>query len=397
MSFLYGCIIIIDNKISMCGGGARSLSMLTIILKTSITRNICLKGVKMKKKLRDFVVKFFSLSLAITMSIPTNVYALGLKDRDDEQMPTIIRQEEGKSEEGKPVPKMEYKASLNENKDALDIKIKASGKVSFNSLSLAINKNQAIKALKVREVKNLDDGEDVKYELGEMDEKAELKSLAIKTDSRTSLEYTIEAIIDKEKIDTKKVYSLDLSLDQGSTNLDLRRISYKFIEEEDENDPEVKNLILSQSKEGEDSQSNIAYTKNDDEDKDDTLTYTDYLISKDKGDEKSKEEKKNEVTYKLVIDKNQDPNNGEITLEYYKAGEKGFTLQKEFSTQIPYQEETKLDLPQGYLLKLTYTNRLDKKNTKIEKYSVNAREVKKSTLCQGRRKTSQRRRGPCPK
>ena len=381
MSFLYGCIIIIENEISMCvGGGARSLSMLTIILKTPITRNICLKGVKMKKKLRDFVVKFFSLSLAITMSIPTNVYALGLKDRDDEQMPTMIRQEEGKSEtdskEDELVPKIEYRASLNENKDALDIKIKASGKVSFNCLSLAINKNQAIKDFKVKEVKNLDDGEDVKYELGEMDEKAELKSLAIKTDSRTSLEYTIEAIIDKEKIDTKKVYSLDLSLDQGSTNLDLRRISYKFIEEEDENDPEVKNLILSQSKEGEDSQSNIAYTKNDDEDEDDRLTYTDYLISKDKGDEKSKEENKNEVTYKLAIDKNQDPNNGEITLEYYKAGEKGFALQKQFSTQIPYQEETKLDLPQGYLLKLTYTNRLDKKNTKIEKYSVNAREVK---------------------
>ncbi|WP_311516003.1 SpaA isopeptide-forming pilin-related protein [uncultured Anaerococcus sp.] len=333
----------------------------------------------MKRKLKDFVVKFISLSLAITMAVPTNVYALGLNDRD-EQMPTMIRQKEvkekDKGEENESVHKLDCEADLNEKGDRILAKIKVSGKNPADILSIAINHNQAIKDLHLKEVKNLQTGEDIAYEVEDAGENSDLKSLAIKAKQKGDLEYTIEAIIDKEKIDTKKVYSFDLSLDQGSTNLDLRRISYKFIEEEDENDPEVKNLILSQSKEGEDSQSNIAYTKNDDEDKDDTLTYTDYLISKDKGDEKSKEENKNEVTYKLAIDKNQDPNNGEITLEYYKAGEKGFTLQKEFSTQIPYQEETKLDLPQGYLLKLTYTNRLDKKNTKIEKYSVNAREVK---------------------
>ena len=333
----------------------------------------------MKRKLKDFVVKFISLSLAITMAVPTNVYALGLNDRD-EQMPTIIRQKEvkekDKGEGDESVHKLDCEADLNEKGDRILAKIKVSGKNPADILSIAINHNQAIKDLHLKEVKNLQTGEDIAYEVEDAGENSDLKSLAIKAKQKGDLEYTIEAIIDKEKIDTKKVYSFDLSLDQGSTNLDLRRISYKFIEEEDENDPEVKNLILSQSKEGEDSQSNIAYTKNDDEDKDDTLTYTDYLISKDKGDEKSKEENKNEVTYKLAIDKNQDPNNGEITLEYYKAGEKGFALQKEFSTQIPYQEETKLDLPQGYLLKLTYTNRLDKKNTKIEKYSVNAREVK---------------------
>lgn len=44
----------------------------------------------MKNKLREFMVKLFSLILAISMCIPTNVYALGIND-EDEQMPTMLR------------------------------------------------------------------------------------------------------------------------------------------------------------------------------------------------------------------------------------------------------------------------------------------------------------------
>ena len=42
-----------------------------------------MKGVVMKRRLRDFIVKLFSLVLAIIMCIPTNVYALGIDETEE--------------------------------------------------------------------------------------------------------------------------------------------------------------------------------------------------------------------------------------------------------------------------------------------------------------------------
>ncbi|EEI83070.1 hypothetical protein HMPREF0077_0856, partial [Anaerococcus tetradius ATCC 35098] len=44
----------------------------------------------MKRRIREFMVKLFSLTLAITMCIPTNVYAISMAKKP-KQMPTSIR------------------------------------------------------------------------------------------------------------------------------------------------------------------------------------------------------------------------------------------------------------------------------------------------------------------
>ncbi len=350
----------------------------------------------MKRRLKDFTVKLFSLILAITMCIPTNVYALA--DDSEEEMPTIMRLDEDSetdqtdetsdsedvptiSEEDRNNYDISYDAKLSDSFDSIIYTIKVEKKEESihdpekkMTLALATNKNQSLTDLHVDHVRDLEEG-DINYSVDK--EEGDLHTFAITTPTvKKGLEYTIKAPIAKDAIDTEKLYSLDMSVDIGDVNIDLRRISYKFMEEASEDNPEEVRLVLTKIKESDDAFQKIAYNKHDEEDKADTLVYTDYLISKDKQDEASINEKRNEVSYKLTLDENQDPTTAKIALDYFKANDKGFVLQKEFSTEIAYQEDLTLDVPAGYLLKLTYTNQTDKAKTKVENYSVNGRQVK---------------------
>ena len=337
----------------------------------------------MKRRLRDFIVKLFSLILAIIMCIPTNVYALGIDETEEEAYPTIMTEEDNTIdseadpiiEEEKSEPKLETEASLNDASDSIIYKVKLTGlsKEKEYRLSLGLNKNQDLKSLAVTEVKDLDTGDNIDFEEEKEEERKDLTSLSVKTIATQNLEYTIEAKIDKDKIDDKKFYSMDISVDNGEENIFLERTSHKFIEEESKEDPEVKELVLTKVKASEDDLKKISIKKNEEDDKD-YITYTDYIIAKEKSSDP--DDSNREITYNISIDENQDPSTGEISLEYYKAEDKGFILQKEFSNKIPYQEETKIDLPAGYLLKITYVNQVDSKNTKVKSYSVNNREVK---------------------
>ena len=341
-----------------------------------------MKEVIMNRRLRDFIVKLFSLVLAIIMCIPTNVYALGI-DETEEEYPTIMTEDDNTIdseenpiiEEEKAYPKLETEASLNEANDAIIYKVKLTGlsKENETCLSLGLNKNQDLKSLAIREVKDLDTGDSIDFEEEKDEDRKDLVSLSVNTIDTSNLEYTIEAKIDKDKIDDKKFYSMDISVDNGEENIFLQRTSHKFIEEESKEDPEVKELVLSKVKASADDLKKISIKKNEEDNKD-YITYSDYVISKEKSSDP--DDSNREITYNISIDKNQDPSTGELGLEYYKAEDKGFILQKELSTKIPYQEETKIDLPAGYLLKITYTNQVDPKNTKAKSYSVNNRELK---------------------
>ena len=371
----------------------------------------------MKRRLKDFTVKLFSLILAITMCIPTNVYALA--DDSEEEMPTIMRLDEdsepGQTEEtseSEDIPTISeedrnnydisYDAKLSDSFDSIIYTIKVEKKEESihdpektMTLALATNKNQSLTDLHIDEVRDLEEGE-VDYSV-DKEEEGDLHTFAITTPTvKKGVEYTIKAPIAKDAIDTEKLYSIDMSVDIGDVNIDLRRISYKFMEEASEDNPEEVRLVLTKIKEADDAFQKISYNKQDEEDKADTLVYTDYLISKDKQDEASISERRNEVSYKLILDENQDPSTAKIALDYFKANDKGFVLQKEFSTEIAYQEDLTLDVPAGYLLKLTYTNQADKTKTKVENYSVNNRQVKNPRFVKEEEKKEDEEEDPAP-
>ena len=359
----------------------------------------------MKGRLKEFALKLFALTLAITISIPSNVYAIGLSKNKNKQMPTSIRiadnseyedeyVEENEtnedtsenivlSETDRRAYKISHKASLNDDHDGIIYTIKVEKIKDTDhdperkmTLSLATNKNQSLRDINVKEVRDLsEDGANIDYR-EEKNDKDGLNSLAITSPSvEKSIEYVLEAPIDKKAIDSKKLYSVDMSLDIDGYNIDLQRISHKFVEFENEDDPDLKELRLTSVKEKEDDLRQIAYIKEDEDGKDDRIVYTDCILSKDKADEESKSLEKNKIEYKISLD-NIKKEDAEIKLDYYKAGEKGFEIQREFSTNIPYQEKVDLDVPAGYLLKLSLVGKIDKTNTKTQNYGVNGRTVK---------------------
>ena len=391
----------------------------------------------MNKRAREFIVKLFSLILAITMSIPTNVFASS-GTKKPKEMPTVIRLadsgggedtyiedttedtyiEEGEKvyseyiEETNPAETAEFieeapqeealtiaeedsrnyilsqKARLNDNHDGIiyDIKVAKKEKSYHDpnnklSLSLMLNQNQDLKDIKLTKV--VIDGKEEKRD-DKSNKQGDIQSLNLISPSfEKEITYTVEASIDKKAIDTNKLYSMDLSLDIGQFNLILQRISYKFVEYEKED--KTKELKLTHIKEAEDALSSISYKKDDgDVDK---VIYTDYIISKDKGDEESRANEKNKINYAINLEnlKNEDT---EISLDYYKADDKGFNIKKEFSANLPYQEKLDLDIPASYILKLTVTSKTDKKNTKIESHKINGREVKSPRFVKEEEKSS---------
>ena len=392
----------------------------------------------MNKRAREFIVKLFSLILAITMSIPTNVFASSGTKRPKE-MPTVIRLadsggggdtyiedttedtyiedgeefytedtvestpqetteviEEAPQEEAYTIAEedarnyiLSQKARLNDNHDGIiyDIKVAKKEKSYHDpaknlSLSLMLNPNQALKDIKLTKV--VIDGKEEKRD-DKSNKLDELQTLNLTTPTfENEITYTVEASIDKKAIDANKLYSMDLSLDIGQFNLDLQRISYKFVEYEKED--KTKELKLTHIKEAEDALRSISYKKDDgDVDK---VIYTDYIISKDKGDEESRVNEKNKIQYGLNLE-NLKKEDTEISLDYYKADDKGFNMEKEFSAKIPCQDKLDLDIPASYILKLTVTSKADKKNTKIESHKINGREVKSPRFVKEEEKSSE--------
>ena len=283
---------------------------------------------------------------------------------------------------------LSQKARLNDNHDGIiyDIKLAKKEKTYHNpnnklSLSLMLNPNQALKDIKLTKVAI--DGKEEKRE-DKSNKIDELHTLNLTTPTfENEITYTVEASIDKKAIDTNKLYSMDLSLDIGQFNLILQRISYKFVEYEKED--KTKELKLTHIKEAEDALRSISYKKDDgDVDK---VIYTDYIISKDKGDEESRANEKSKINYGINLE-NLKKEDTEISLDYYKADDKGFNIKKEFSANLPYQEKLDLDIPASYILKLTVTSKTDKKNTKIENHKINGREVKSPRFVKEEEKSS---------
>lgn len=166
----------------------------------------------MKGRLKEFALKLFALTLAITISIPSNVYAIGLSKNKNKQMPTSIRiadnseyedeyVEENEtnedtsenivlSETDRRAYKISHKASLNDDHDGIIYTIKVEKIKDTDhdperkmTLSLATNKNQSLRDINVKEVRDLsEDGANIDYR-EEKNDKDGLNSLAITSPS----------------------------------------------------------------------------------------------------------------------------------------------------------------------------------------------------------------------
>lgn len=359
----------------------------------------------MKRENKPFILRFISFTLALIFSLPVNIFAananintldvnasetISESEKETRESETIIQVDE---EESKPGDQDKDNYSLDEiveidgDNEKLIYKIKLSKNISNLedvdnrlNIALAINKNQDIKDINVKEVYQLVDGEktDINYEVKEEvdeDKKEDeetrddsLKTFSILTDGfNDCLEFIVEASIDKDDINKDNIYNLDLSINIEDTNLSRSNLAYALVENnKDKFELEKKEL------------SDYDFLKAEyiiDEDKDskfDSIIWTDFINGKEV--EEDKDDQK-DLSYKFDLDENQISKDSKIKIDYYKQSETGFVLDEKLSEEIDFEKEIKLNVPSLYIAKISLETKVSKENTSIEKYLLNDKEL----------------------
>lgn len=352
----------------------------------------------MKRENRPLILRLISFTLALIFSLPVNVFAANAsinemkvnatESIDDsgnklKESETIIQNND---EERKPADQDKDNYSLDEivgideNKEKLIYTIKLSKNISnledVNNrlnIALAINKNQDIKDINVKEVYQLVDGEkkDINYEVKEqkLDENkkedkatrdSSLKTFSILTDGfNDSLEFVVEASIDKDAINKDNIYNLDLSIDIEDSNILRSSLAYAFVKN-NKDKVEKKELSAYDFLKAD-------YIINENKDsKFDSIIWTDFIRGKEDQDN---------LIYNFNLDEKQITKDSKIKIDFYKKSETGFTLDKELSEEIDYEKEIKLDIPSLYIAKISLETKVSKENTSIEKYFLNDKEL----------------------
>lgn len=354
----------------------------------------------MKRENRPLILRLISFTLALIFSLPVNIFAANAsineikvnanESIDDsgnklKKSETIIQDND---KERKPGDQDKDNYSLSEivsidgNKEKLIYTIKLSKNISnledINNrlnIALAINKNQDIKDINVKEVYQLVDGEkkDINYEIKEqkLDEKNKedkenrdnsLKTFSILTDGfNDSLEFVVEAFIDKDAIDRDNIYNLDLSINIEDTNLSRSSLSYALVENKD-GKTELKKKELSDF-----DFLKAEYIINEDKNsKFDSIIWTDYITGNEDEDN---------LIYNFNLDEKQITKDSKIKIYFYKKSETGFILDEKLIEEIDFEKEIKLNIPSLYIAKISLETKVSKENISIEKYFLNDKEI----------------------
>ena len=354
----------------------------------------------MKRENRPLILRLISFTLAIIFSLPVNIFAANAsineikvnanESIDDsgnklKKSETIIQNND---EERKPGDQDKDNYSLSEivsidgNKEKLIYTIKLSKNISnledINNrlnIALAINKNQDIKDINVKEVYQLVDGEkkDINYEIKEqkLDEKNKedkenrdnsLKTFSILTDGfNDSLEFVVEASIDKDSKHVRDLYNLDLSISIEDTNIFNTSLAYTLVENKD-GKTELKKKELSDF-----DFLKAEYIINEDKNsKFDSIIWTDYITGNEDEDN---------LIYNFNLDEKQITKDSKIKIYFYKKSETGFILDEKLIEEIDFEKEIKLNIPSLYIAKISLETKVSKENISIEKYFLNDKEL----------------------
>ncbi|MCW6677712.1 SpaA isopeptide-forming pilin-related protein [Anaerococcus sp. NML200574] len=343
----------------------------------------------MKARLSLLTRKVFALIIAMSMSIPTNVFASEPEPQNYEEDSSIMGLAQNETTEDvkaaeidstKLVESKDYlidmKATLDESLTKIDYEIRlkrknplAEGEDKDLSLSLVAMPN--INSLRLVSASAIDANKENDLAVETSDD--ELNSLILKNKAHDEIIYKISADI-REAKDGR---NFDLALGLAEDNDEV--LTYKLIaKEEDLDDGEntIKTIKLEQS-----DANNLTATYKEEGIlggifvKYDQIEWTDYLANE-------KEEVRT-VDYVLKPDANQITDETKIRLDYYKMSPEGFVINKEFSQEIDFAEKINFEIPKAYLAKLSLSTKVDKKNTHIASYQLNNREIKNPIYIEG--------------
>ena len=343
----------------------------------------------MKGKISLLTRKIFATVIAVAMSIPPTAFAnanepvvytenssiMGIRE-NKEELPRIENTDKTKLSKDLGSYNLEIKANLDPSLTKINYTIKAKRKEKLaedkqGRLSLSLTKTPS---------SNLNDlqliSANTENQTNEPDFKAEgLPSLVITSKAKDEIIYELSADVNKAK--DQRSYKLILSLaeeaksevlaynlkvEKGLSLKDGQEVETVELVNEDDESPLIKGEYKKEGILG-----GLFASQ-------DSITWEAFILN---------EEENQEITYDFNLDKNQDPTNSKIAIDYYEPTDKGFEIKREFSQTIDFAKKIKFEIPKGHLAKLTLKTKVSKKNTKVKSYSLNNGVVKNPIYIEG--------------
>ena len=360
----------------------------------------------MKSKAKNLLVKLTSLVLAVFLVLPSQVWAADLLRKDSRKY-TANSSIMGLATQTSPDDSKESLAEeadrqtllkANQATDEIDaytieksatlskttkeityqfiIKSKAVSIESEKKENIyaifALNNNTDLTDIKVDKVTTLDEsGKEIKatYQVenpGIFANDTNISTLGIRSEKQANdLLYYLSAKVDDEAIakiekgDYSPIFALDMVLANNEKKaiyenryaLEVNKYTEEAksderlleIKEEEKLEEVEENKSLIKGKYS--PESNGLFATNPA-----AITWTDYILSTDD----------KEFVYDIDLDKAQETENSEISVEFYEAKENGFILNNSFSQKLPFANSIKLQIPRGQLARITLTTTINK-------------------------------------
>ena len=368
----------------------------------------------MNKKLRELLLKLFSLTLAIILSLPVQIFAQGIDDNNkkyratssimgltntdisspkdqigDESLYTTINSDI--STDNDEHFTIDKSAQLSKATNQVRFKIQVASNIAGTDTSnevilanFALSKNSNLSNLKVQKVTQISsDGQESEstYQQSRpniFSTNPNIDTLAItaKASENQLVYYLIADLTDDAILSLTEEKDLDFALDMViSQGDDIYQDRYSLALEYPTNNANITldqngNIIEEQASLVEVTDYDqvvgeyIPGQKNIFQSSPAKIVWTDYITSTNG----------KEITLDFNLDQNQITNNAQIKIEFFEARENGFILNNSFSQNLPYTNAIKVQIPEGQIARVELTTAIDP-DTNAKSYRLNQTEI----------------------
>lgn len=350
----------------------------------------------MKRNIKNFMVKAFSMCLAFILVFPTNLFAMGLDNakirkykasasimglaqsestsQNDNEVTdqTLLETEITKKETDKYLIEKYAKLSKTTGRIEYIIKVQAKDKKAEDRVttSFAISKNTDLKDLKIEKVSQIH-SDKAQTEIKYQEQKPSIlytndafETLGVTTE-KADLVYYLSAKLKDDALESidDKTPTMDLDVNIGEDYQD--RYALTIDKTEVLGDDGQVDSIIQTLKEKDDPvhQVKAIYKEgNTPEENPKEITWMDFIHTTDD----------KEFTYDINVDDGQDATDSLIKVEFYQANEKGYILKEDFTKKIPFTNSLKLQIPLGFIAKVELKTKVIKN---LKEYSLNQTKI----------------------
>ena len=354
----------------------------------------------MKRNIKNFMIKAFSMCLAFILVFPTNLFAMSLDNtktrkykasasimglaqtdttsqNDNEVTDQTLLETEITSKETDRYLIEKY-ARLSKTTGQIEYLIKVHPKDEESkdkiTTSFAISKNTDLKDLKIEKISQIH-SDNSQAEIKYQEQRPSIlynndafETLGVTTD-KADLVYYLSAKLSDEalgKIDEKTPsMDLDINIAEAGANLYQDRYALSIDRMEVVGEDGEDTIETLKEKENPIHQINAIYKEGSSNllgENPGEITWTDFIHADDD----------KEFTTDIKLDEGQDATDAQIKVEFYQANEKGYTLKEDFTKEIPFTESLKLQIPLGFIAKVELRTKVTENK---KEYSLNQTKI----------------------